>query len=221
MKFEQRDIALLKNFASINQSIIFRPGDNIKTVSQSKSVFAIANISTAITDTFAIYSLAEFLSYLSLIPDAEFTFASGRVISSGGKSDSAYACADPSLILGAPDKVMKLPTTDVSFELTKEAFDLAIKAASTLNLPEIAFVGDGKNVYVSAVDSKNKNGGSNFRQEVGETNLTFKLFFLVENLPLLPGTYAVDVCAKGFAQFTSDPVTYWVAVESYSEFPKQ
>ena len=44
MKLSDRTINLLKNFATINQSILFKQGNSLRTISVMKNILAEANI---------------------------------------------------------------------------------------------------------------------------------------------------------------------------------
>jgi len=61
MKFGNETIALLKNFASINTNIVFKPGDNVSTISNAKNIFVKATIKEAIPNEFAVYDLNSML----------------------------------------------------------------------------------------------------------------------------------------------------------------
>jgi hypothetical protein len=66
MKLSNDTLNVLKNFASINQSIMFKKGKTLKTVSGGKNVLAEATINEEIPADFGVYNLNEFLSVLSL-----------------------------------------------------------------------------------------------------------------------------------------------------------
>ena len=49
-----------------------------------------------------------------------------------------------------------MPDQYVSFTLKKDDFARLQRAITTLNLPDVAVVGDGKNIKLVATDKKNK-----------------------------------------------------------------
>jgi hypothetical protein len=59
MKFSERTLTVLKNFATINPSIIFKPGKQIRTISPQKTVVAIANIEDEIPSEACVYDMLE------------------------------------------------------------------------------------------------------------------------------------------------------------------
>ena len=89
MKLSNDTLNVLKNFASINQSIMFKKGKTIKTVSGGKNVLAEATITEEIPADFGVYNLNEFLSVLSLHKeDATLDFDNENVLISGLKGRS-------------------------------------------------------------------------------------------------------------------------------------
>lgn len=219
MQFDTRTLQILRNFSTINQSMVFKPGKEVKTIAQSKSIFATAKINAEIEKSFGIYDLPQFLSAISLFDEPELSLGESSVIITNGKEKMNYVYSDTSLIVAPPAKEMKLPSVDIEFELKADLLVRVQKALGTLNLPEISIMGDGNSIYVAAVNSKN-NGDSTYKVEVGETDKTFALYFLAENINLLPGDYKVDVCSQGIAQFSTEDLTYWIAVEKHSKFPE-
>ena len=217
MKFDAKTTQILRNFAVINPQIIFKEGNVLKTIAASKTIFAQATIDIEIDKTFGIYDLPKFLSAISLFDDPELILGDSAVTIKSGKERLDYTFSEPSLILSPPDKNIKLPSVDVEFELKNDTLVRVQKAIGIIGSPEIAFVGDGEKIYVTTVNSKDSTDWS-FRIEVAETDKTFKMIYLTDNIKVLPGDYQVAISSKGISQFTGELVTYWIAIESNSEF---
>ena len=66
MKLSDETLSLLKNFSSINQSILFKQGNSLRTISVMKNILAEATIKEDIPTDFGIYDLNQFLNALSL-----------------------------------------------------------------------------------------------------------------------------------------------------------
>ena len=89
MKLNTRTIQVLKNFASINPSIQFSEGTNLKTISPNKTMMAKAKLEDVIPSTFAIYDLSRFLGVVSLFEDPEYQIEERMVnIASPGRKVS-------------------------------------------------------------------------------------------------------------------------------------
>ena len=220
MKLSDSTLSLLKNFSSINQSILFKEGSKLRTISVMKNILAEATINEEFARDFGIYDLNQFLNGLSLHQKPELDFANdGYVVIKEGRSRSKYFFADPSVIVTPPDKEISLPSEDVCFELTTNVLEKLLKAAAVYQLPDISAVGEAGVVKLVVRDKKNDT--SNAHEEVvGETDVTFNFNFKVENIKILPGTYDVVVSQKLLSRFTSKnhDLTYYIALEPDSTF---
>ena len=220
MKLSDSTLSLLKNFSSINQSILFKEGSKLRTISVMKNILAEATINEEFARDFGIYDLNQFLNGLSLHHKPELDFANdGYVVIREGRSRSKYFFADPSVIVTPPDKEITLPSEDVCFELTTTVLEKLLKAAAVYQLPDISAVGEAGVVKLVVRDKKNDT--SNAHEEVvGETDATFNFNFKVENIKILPGTYEVVVSQKLLSRFTSKnhDLTYYIALEPDSTF---
>lgn len=220
MKLSDKTLSVLKNFSSINQSILFREGNKLRTISVMKNILAEATITEEFTKDFGIYDLNQFLNNLGLHQNPELDFENdGYVVIREGRSRSKYFFADPSVIITPPDKAINLPTEDVCFELSTQVLDKLLKAASVLQLPDISAVGEAGVVKLVVRDKKNDT--SNAHEEVvGETNSEFVFNFKVENIKILPGTYEVVISQKLLSRFTSKnhDLCYYIALEPDSTY---
>ena len=221
MKFDARAIQILKNFSTINQSMIFKPGNEIRTISigpnRNRSVIGRAKLNTEIDGTFAIYDLSNFLSAVTMFEEPELTITDKFMVIGSDQENFHYTFCEPSLIMSAPEKEIQLPSVEVSFNLSSDTLNRVFRGMGVVSAPEIAFIGDGTNIYLQAIDSKD-NTKSNYRIKVGETDKTFRFVFLAENIKILSGEYEVSMCAKGISHFKADDVEYWVAMEATSTY---
>lgn len=217
MKFDTRTIQVLKNFSSINPSMVFKEGNTLATINPSKSVMARAKAAVEFPGTFAIYDLSRFLSTVSLFSDPEFKIQEKYMEIRQGSKKLNYTFTEPSLVVAPPEKDIKLPDPEVKFRVTADDLQEVMKALSTLGLPEIAVVGDGNTICLQAIDSKNPSGDV-YSVEVGPTNAIFKMIIRAENMKLLPGDYDVEISSKALSYFKGVDVEYWIAVEQNSSF---
>ena len=211
MKLSENTVTLLKNFSNINQSILFKQGKSLRTISVMKNILAEATISEELPKDFGIYDLNQFLNGLSLHnnPDLDFT-NDGYVVIREGRSRSRYFFADPNVIICPPEKSITLPTEDVNFELSTSQLDKLMKAASVYQLPDLSAIG-GEGVVKLVVRDKKNETSNDFAEVVGETNGKFTFNFKVENIKLIPGSYDVVVSQKLLSKFTCrdhNPVSY-------------
>ena len=220
MKLSDNTLSLLKNFSTINQSILFKKGNKLRTISVMKNILAEATIAEELPQDFGIYDLGQFLNGLGLHHSPELDFHNqGHVVIREGKMRSKYFFADPNVIITPPEKPITLPSEDVSFELSTDQLDKLLKAASIYQLPDLSVVGENGAVKLLVRDKKNDTSNS-FAIAVGETDVTFNFNFKVENIKILPGTYEVIVSQKLLSRFTSKnhDLTYYIALEPDSTF---
>ena len=222
MKLSETTINLLKNFKEINQSILFKKGNRLRTISVMKNILAEATISEELPKDFGIYDLSQFINGIELhkpsIPEFDFS-NDNHVVIKEGKMRSKYFFADPNVIITPPDKAIDLPSEDVTFDLSTQQLDKLLKAAGIYQLPDLSVVGENGAVKLLVRDKKNDTSNS-FAIAVGETDATFNFNFKVENIKILPGTYHVVVSQKLLSRFTSKnyDLTYYIALEPDSTF---
>lgn len=214
MKIEGRTLSVLKNFASINPSLLFKPGTQLRTMSPQKTILAQAVIKESIPSQFAIFDVSRFLSVMSLFHNPTLTFQDTHAQISDGQQRVNYTFADPSMIVVASDKTPNVEA-NVSFTLSAETLSKVQKAMGVLSMPEFAVVGDGESISVQAIDSKNPTS-DNFAVTVGTTDHRFRMIFKAENMKMIPGDYTVNLSFKGLAHFEGEDVQYWIAAEANS-----
>ena len=220
MKLSDKTLSVLKNFSSINQSILFKKGNKLRTISVMKNILAEATVNEEFIKDFGIYDLNQFLNGMGLHSSPELDFANDSyvVIREGG-SRSKYFFADPNVIVTPPEKSIELPSEDVCFELTTEQLEKLLKAAAVYQLSDISAVGENGVVKLLVRDKKNDTS-NDYAVVVGETEENFSFNFKVENIKVLPGTYEVVVSQKLLSRFTSKnhDLTYYIALEPDSTF---
>ena len=220
MKLSDRTLNLLKNFSGINQSILFKEGNKLRTISVMKNILAEANIAEDIPRDFGIYDLNQFLNGLNLHQNAELDFQNdGYVVIKEGRSRSKYFFADPNVIVTPPEKSISLPSEDVCFNLDTNQLDKLLKAAAVYQLPDLSAVGEAGVVKLVVRDKKNETS-NDFSVIVGETDNEFSFNFKVENIKIIPGSYDVVVSKKLLSRFKSTQydLTYYIALEPDSTF---
>ena len=215
MKFSNETMSVLKNFSSINPSIVFKAGSVIRTISPQKTVMAAATIGETVEQQAGVYDLSRFLATLSLFENPEVVFGTDRFTIKGGKSELKYTYTSESLIVSPPDKDIVVPDPEATINVSWQAIDSVIRATGVLQLPEVAFSSDGSTITLSAVDSKTSTADSyDVIIAEGVETPPFNMIIKTDNLKLVPTDYEVTLSSKGMAHFKSDKVQYWIAIES-------
>ena len=220
IKLSDSTLTLLKNFSNINQSILFKQGKSLRTISVMKNILAEATINEELPKDFGIYDLNQFLNGLSLHNNPDLDFENDNfVVIKEGRSRSKYFFADPNVIVCPPEKSIDLPTEDVSFELKTEQLDKLMKAAGIYQLPDLSAIGENGVVKLVVRDKKNDTS-NDYAVVVGETEGNFVFNFKVENIKVIPGSYDVIVSSKNLSKFTcrEHDLTYYIALEPDSTY---
>ena len=213
-------LGILKNFAGINNSILVKEGNQLRTISVAKNILAEAEIDEDFPRQFGIYDLNQFLNGLSLHqdPDLDFTEESYLTIREG-KRRVKYFFADPQVIVSPPEKEITLPSSDVCFQLDSTALDKLLKAAAVYQLPDLSAIGEAGVVKLVVRDKKNDTSNE-YAVVVGETDKEFVFNFRVENIKIIPGAYDVVVSSKLLSKFSNTryDLKYFIALEPDSTF---
>ena len=170
MKLSENTLSILKNFSSINQSILFKQGNKLRTISVMKNILAEATIEEELPKDFGIYDLNQFLNGIDVLyKNPEFDFQNdGYVVIKEGRMRSKFFFADPNVIITPPDKAIELPSEDVTFDLGTEQLNKLLKAANLYQLPDLSVVGEDGVVKLVVRDKKNETSNI-FSIIVGET----------------------------------------------------
>jgi len=221
MKVSERTTNLLKNYANINQSLEFRAGKVLKTVSPLNTILASVEIEEDFPQTFSIYELGRFLGTLDLFNNPELDFTDNGVSITDDNHEATYRyCGSSSMFQTPPEKDITFPDAEINFELTQDQFRKTINAANTLGLPEVIVEGNGTDIQLVVSDTGNVSSDI-FSTKVGATDKTFRMIFKTENLnKIMEGTYDVSLSSKRISHFTrkGDTLNYWIALEQNSTY---
>jgi hypothetical protein len=214
MILDARTVQILKNFASINGQMLFRPGNVISTIAASKSVFARANVSESIEREFGIYDLSRFLGTISVFNNPELILEDRYMTIKEGKRKINYTFTEPALLLAPPDKTIDMGDLIAEFQLSAEALQEFMKASSILGLEYIVIQGDGTNISIELADVKNSTSDT-YKVDLDPTDKEFRMVFKTEYFKFLPAVYTVQCSTeKGVVRFKSDDIEYFVAQEA-------
>ena len=222
MKLSDNTIEILKNFSTINQGLVVKPGSVLKTITPSRTVLAIARVVENFPVSFALYDLNKFLAKLSLYRDCELEFETDRIVmkSSDGRRTDYIKYSSPEVVKGPPDKELELPNPDYEFSLSLEDLIWQRKSAGVSGSENFVFRGDGENIYIQSNTIKDDSSDLS-STIIGKTNGVFSCVLQVANFKLLDGSYDVKISKQGLTKFEHDSkdIEYYVAVESgLSEF---
>lgn len=224
MKLSDETLEVLKNFSAINQSILFRQGNLLNTISTQKTVFAEATINETFPREFAIHDVTKLLAKLSLYREGvELSFEEDKLVLSspdGRKSDFIKYCVKDCFIyptdklLGNIRELENAPAK-CEFALAKEDLDWMRRSAGISGSPNFVFHSDGTDIFLTATDVKN-DAADKSTIKIGVGNgIEFKVVVLVDYFRLIDGGYNVAVSGRmAKLTHTTRAIQYMIAIEN-------
>jgi hypothetical protein len=210
---------VLKNFSSINSSIVFRKGSTVRTISNAENILAAFSSEEVFPMDFAIYDLSQFLSGITLFDSPELDFSSSDFVSiRGGGKSARYYFSDPEITLkSAPEKNVKFPGADLQFNLTGEDLVALQKASAVYSLPDLTFQSEEGSKEIKLILRDKENDTSNtYEQSIsGDCTGDYSLDVKIENIRLFPGDYVVKVSKHLISEWTNQnlDLKYYIALE--------
>jgi hypothetical protein len=215
----RKTLDVLKNFSTINSSIVFRKGSTVRTISNAENILAKFTGEEVFPVDFAIYDLSQFLSGISLFSDPQLEFDNENFVSiRGGRQSARYFFSDPEITLkSAPEKNVKFPGSDLQFNLTGEDLIALQKASAVYSLPDLTFqsIEGHDEIKLILRDKENDTSNTYDITVAGSTTGTYSLDLKIENIRLLPGDYTVKVSQHLISEWTNvnTDLTYYIALE--------
>lgn len=214
MKLSRETLSLLKNFAEINSNILIKPGSFINTMSVGRNIYAESSIQEEFETEIGIFDLNKFLGVISMFNDPELEFNDTYVDISNGKSTVRYYYTEPS-ILTVPPKQLKLPNTQITFDLDENDLNEILKVSRILQVNDLQIVGEDGVLKIVVVDSKN-DSSNNFTLVIEEKykGPDYKGRINVSDIKFLPGSYRVELSNTIISKFThnNDNLSYYIGI---------
>ena len=215
----KKTLDVLKNFSTINSSIVFRKGSTVRTISNAENILAKFTGEENFPADFAIYDLSQFLSGISLFNDPQLEFTSNDFVSiRGGRTSAKYYFSDPEITLkSAPEKNVNFPGADLQFSLSGDDLIALQKASAVYSLPDLTFQSEEGLDTIKLIlrDKENDTSNTYDLTVAGCSTGTYSLDVKIENIRLLPGDYSVKVSQHLISEWTNTNVdlTYYIALE--------
>ena len=223
MELSEKTLEVLKNYSSINQNVMIKQGNTIRTITEARNVLSTAVVDVEFPKDFGIYDLNEFIGALSLVDKPTLTFADEYVTisDSTGRSSIKYFFS-PEETLTTPSKDINMPEGEVKFTLDNDTLNKIRRAASTLGHDEVSISNNNGVLSMSVVDSQNSTSNKfsididgNFDQSVN-----FNFIVNIANVKVIPGDYEVELSSKLISRFSNKEMNlqYWIALEKSSSY---
>lgn len=209
---------VLKNYSTINGSILIREGSQLKTINVGENLISQYDCTEIFPQTFAIYDLNQFLAGLSLFQNPVLEFDNNEYLTIRGNGRSAkYYFSDPEITLKtAPDRKVNFPGADIEFSITGSELEALRKAANVYGIPDLVFKSSaGGTVSLNLCDRENETSNVYSQEILGDNTGEYELTMKMEHVNLVPGNYDVKISSKLITQWkhSSLPLVYYIALE--------
>ena len=218
MKLSEEILLLLQNAAKLNQHLVVDAGNILQTISERKNRLMICKLPEEFPMDFALHDLSGFLRQLSLFDEPEIEFKDDKMLitdNAGAKSSYQYSNKEDLIYL---DRELNVDGIFTEFKLPNIALDKVIRACGANQVQDISFVGDGKNVFINALNKENPTRV--YSINIGETTDCFEFYIRHEKknkLTIMPLDYTVHLSNRGLIKFESKlgdvDIAYYVACE--------
>lgn len=187
MKISKQTVDNIKRLYDINQGLMLSGKEKVlRSKTTDNTALAIVPIEEQFPRDFYIYDLKEFLSVLSIVPDANFDFSDSKklvITSDDDRQRLVYLESDSQFVTAYTDKTPILPSVDLEVTVTEQELASVIQASSIMKLESIGFVSDGQTVRLQAFSRNNgsKNVTNQFAIELSPTNPVTEQFNMYYN----------------------------------------
>tara|TARA_B100001996_G_scaffold301612_1_gene242171 strand:+ start:28 stop:699 length:672 start_codon:yes stop_codon:yes gene_type:complete len=215
----KQTLAILKNFATINTSIVVKKGSLLKTISNAENILASAKVEETFPIDFAIYDLNQFIAGLLLFDDPVLHFDNPNYVTirdQGQGRRVKYYFSDPEITMkAAPDRDIKFPGGNIEFTAKEEQIGALTRAAAVYGLPDFTVTSVEQTVTLKVRDKEDDTSNAYDQVVQGSTDGDYALDFKVENLRLFQGDYKVSVSNKLISQWNHNDIelSYFIALE--------
>ena len=196
MKLKDSTLNILKNFALINQGLVVNKDKAVYTKTVDNSLLARCEFDE-LTEAFAIYDIAGYLSSLSLFdsPDIKFHTKYMGISDSHQKAKKHYSSID---VIDYPeDEQIEIiegisAGSTVDFILSGEQLAKIVKASAVMKCDTLSFVSDGQFIKAGLSDSTNTTADT-FEIDLGLCESEFNVELYVNQLKCLPASYEISI----------------------------
>jgi len=211
MKLAAHTLAVLENFASINQGIIIKEGNRLRTLAILENIFAATEVPNEFPKEFALYDINELLATLSLLDDPDLEFRSDHIFITSGGTKVKYFYSSPAVVVGPPENDINLSNALATLTLKADTIKRIQKSAAALKLKDLQFTDEGIKAF------NLNNAGNQITIELAVDGIIDSPKCIkIDNLKLLEGDYDVAVFDRAikFSSNTNPGLFYFVTVEA-------
>ena len=229
MKISEETVGILRNFSTLEPSIVVYPGNVIRTKTGDDNIVCEYVSEDTFEQTLSIYDLPRFLNSTKILgSDLDLSFEDESVILSNESGQTIRYGLTPESMIISMDKSVKDFNTVLTFKLSKDDISRINDAASALNIEHLTIHNNSSGSIMARVHQLDGEGNGSNRTDdyfdfiIGEYNgtATFEFVFDVDTLPSYPGDYEVSVAEDLFSKFVHNTVklSYWTAMRDETTY---
>jgi len=222
MRLSAETKLILKNFSTINPSIIIKPGSVLHTSDPSGILHAQALVKEEFSAQMDIYSLPTFLNMISSFDECEILPGPKQVLIQGNQTEYRYLYAAPGILKPPHVRDSSFVWDEIfSTKITTDDFRAISKAVGITGINQLNIYTEDGDVFLSLHDKKST--GNSFKSLIGKSDVEFDIWTKTEHLNFVPGEYTMAVCKREgktrtvvFLLFKSELVEYLLAADPIS-----
>ena len=230
MKFDQRVIKILTNYANIHEDLYFSPGNVLSTTTPTRTVIARARIDETIPREFAVHNLPKLISILKMFKSPSIEIereGEGEVLKiQEGERVAQFTLSPPELILKPPTNEPTFKKI-VSFKIPSDIVQELKNATSVFGHGELVFRTEGGRIIVETTNVANPTDDK-YMVVVGEHKDKFCVTVKMKNFELLQEDYEVAISYMnrndkhvGIVYMNGPTIEYFLATEyKYTQLPR-
>lgn len=220
MTLDPFTLKVLSNFSSINNGLVVKAGNEIRTMTEGKTVLAEATLPDNFPVDFAIYDLRQMLSFVSsLFDNPTMSFSDNYVeISNGEDVTKIFFCNSD--LISSPSKRITMPSEDITFQISDDVLKKILKSSSILGVDDLCLSSKDNVVNMTVLDKTNSSTNTWSTKTACTYDSDFNVYLKISNLKMIEGDYSVTISEKGLTCFKHmrNDIKYFVAAEADSKF---
>ena len=224
-------IDLLRNFSTINKSILIGEGKVLQTMSVNKNIISLTQVREEFPCQMAIYDLPLFLGALSLFQKPWLAFPDDKkviIYDEETKGKTTFYYSDPEIIVTPPEFNPDSIQAEIMFDLPQKDITQLMQAAKVYGVEDLCIQGyapegtlETAAFSICVKDKKNQTSNvfslplrkvifadnaaadQDGARPLTKERMNFCYCFKVENLKLIDASYHVTITEKNIANFNS------------------
>jgi gp45 sliding clamp, C terminal len=219
VKLTARTIEIIKNFAAISPNgMVFPVGEKIAVQPIMGTILGVAQIDETIPTAFAISDVIQFVSCITSFTVPFLDIQSNKIVvrDANDTEQGQFVLNQASLNVVKAPRMIKFPISPevTVVQLSKDLYTRILKSSGIVQSPQIAIVGDGKEISFRGIN-KDNTGVNQYVVSVGKTKETFRFVMDINMFNKLyrASDYIVEIDQQGCAKFCGDRIDYFIAAD--------